>query len=104
MTAIVVDLASFYGAYVVVVGVALVIVWIHGDLTPLILLPAVVFAPIAAGIPVVLGVFEAASVATLKLMGIPIAIGLAATLLFRGLSYWLPMLPGILLARRETKA
>jgi multiple sugar transport system permease protein len=29
--------------------------------------------------------------------------GLAATLLFRGFSYWLPMAPGILLARRETR-
>jgi len=47
--------------------------------------------------------FEAASVATLKLMGVPIAAGLAATLLFRGFSYWLPMVPGILLARRETR-
>jgi hypothetical protein len=28
---------------------------------------------------------------------------LGATLLFRGLSYWLPMAPGILLARRETR-
>jgi len=34
--------------------------------------------------------------------GVPIAAGLAATLLFRGLSYWLPMAPGILLVRRET--
>jgi hypothetical protein len=33
-----------------------------------------------------------------------IAAGLAATLLFRGFSYWLLMAPGILLARRETRA
>jgi uncharacterized membrane protein YbhN (UPF0104 family) len=32
------------------------------------------------------------------------AVGLAATLLFRGFSYWLPMVPGIILARRETRA
>ena len=54
-------------------------------------------------VPGGLGIFEAASVATLKLMGVPIAAGLAATLLFRGFSYWLPMVPGILLARRETR-
>lgn len=52
-------------------------------------------------VPGGLGVFEAASVTALKLNGVPIAAGLAATLLFRGFSYWLPMLPGILLARRE---
>jgi uncharacterized membrane protein YbhN (UPF0104 family) len=38
------------------------------------------------------------------LMGIPIAAGLAATLLFRGFSNWLPMAPGIFFARRETRA
>jgi len=54
-------------------------------------------------VPGGLGIFEAASVATLKLMGVPIAAGLAATLLFRGFSYWLPMAQGILLARRETR-
>jgi len=47
-----------------------------------------------------LGVFEAASVATLALAGIPVPVGLSATLLFRGLSFWLPMLPGLALSRR----
>jgi uncharacterized membrane protein YbhN (UPF0104 family) len=42
-----------------------------------------------------LGIFEAASVATLKMVGVPIGAGLAATLLFRGLSFWFPMLPGL---------
>ncbi len=54
-------------------------------------------------VPGGLGIFEAASVATLKLMGVPIAAGLAATLLLRGFSYWLPMAPGILLVRRQTR-
>lgn len=40
------------------------------------------------------GTFEAASVWTLSMMGVSVPIGLAATLLFRGLSFWLPMLPG----------
>jgi uncharacterized membrane protein YbhN (UPF0104 family) len=197
MAAVVVDLVSYYAAYVAALAVALGIVWVHGGLTLFIILPAVIFAPVAGGIPAVLvlvsrgrrlprwirrlpivgsglralaeatpgiahdglliarcmglqvavflldtgtlwimlralglsvhpaqvfasfmlstlartlgpvpgglGIFEAASVATLKLMGVPVAAGLAATLLFRGFSYWLPMAPGILLARRETR-
>jgi uncharacterized membrane protein YbhN (UPF0104 family) len=55
-------------------------------------------------VPGGLGVFEATSVATLKLIGVPVTVGLAATLLFRGLSFWVPMLPGLVLARREAKA
>jgi hypothetical protein len=42
-----------------------------------------------------LGVFEAASVLTLRLIGVDVAVALSATLLFRGLSFWLPMLPGL---------
>ena len=197
MAAIVVDLVSYYAAYVAALAIALGVVWVHGNLTLFIILPAAIFAPMAAGIPAALvlvsrgrtlprwlqrlpivgsglralaeatpgtahdgsliarciglqvaiflldagtlwimlyalgvsvhpaqvfasfmlstlartlgpvpgglGVFEAASVATLKLMGVPITAGLAATLLFRGFSYWLPMAPGILLARRETR-
>jgi uncharacterized membrane protein YbhN (UPF0104 family) len=197
MAAIVVDLMSYYAAYVVALVIALGVIWIRGDLTLFIILPAAIFAPVAAGIPTVLslvshgrtlpqwiqrlpivgsglralaeatpgiahdssliarcmglqgaiflldagtlwsmlcalglsvhpaqvfasfmlstlartlgpvpgglGIFDAASVATLKLMGVPIAAGLAATFLFRGFSYWLPMAPGILLARRETR-
>ena len=197
MAAIVVDLMSYYAAYVVALVIALGVIWIRGDLTLFIILPAAIFAPVAAGIPAVLGlvsrgrtppqwiqrlpivgsglralaeatpdiahdgpliarcmglqgaiflldagtlwsmlcalglsvhpaqvfasfmlstlartlgpmpgglgIFDAASVATLKLMGVPIAAGLAATFLFRGFSYWLPMAPGILLARRETR-
>jgi len=197
MAAVVVNLVSYYAAYVAALAVALGVVWVHGGLTLFIILPAVIFAPVAAGIPTVLvlvsrgrrlphwirrlpivgsglralteatpgiahdgsviarcmglqvaiilldagtlwimlralglsvppaqvfasfmlstlartmgpvpgglGIFEAASVATLKLMGVSVAAGLAATLLFRGFSYWLPMAPGILLARRETR-
>jgi uncharacterized membrane protein YbhN (UPF0104 family) len=55
-------------------------------------------------IPGGLGVFEAVSVATLKLIGVPVAAGLAATLLFRFFTFWLPMAPGLILARRETRA
>jgi Mg2+-importing ATPase len=48
-----------------------------------------------------LGTFEAASVVTLRMIGVPLAAALAATLLFRGLSFWLPMLPGLWFSHRE---
>ncbi len=52
-------------------------------------------------VPVGLGTFEAASVGMLKLLGVPIEAALAATLLLRGFTFWLPMLPGLWLARVE---
>ena len=50
-----------------------------------------------------LGAFEASSVYTLKRAGLPLAVAFSATLLFRGLSFWLPMLPGLWATRRELK-
>jgi Mg2+-importing ATPase len=47
-----------------------------------------------------LGTFEATSTLTLSLAGVPVAVALAATLLFRGLSFWLPMLLGWWCSRR----
>ena len=52
-------------------------------------------------VPGGLGTFEATSVLTLSLTGTTVAAALAATLLFRGLSFWLPMLPGFWVSRRE---
>jgi hypothetical protein len=52
-------------------------------------------------IPVGLGTFEATSVGMLSFLGVFIEAALAGTLLLRGLTFWLPMLPGIWLARRE---
>ncbi len=46
-----------------------------------------------------LGTFEAASVGALSIAGVPVAVGLSATLLFRGLSFWLPMVPGLAMSR-----
>ena len=51
-------------------------------------------------IPGGLGTFEATSVVTLRMAGVPVSVGLAATLLFRGLSFWLPMLPGYWFSHR----
>lgn len=54
-------------------------------------------------IPMGLGTFEAASVAALSTQGVPIEGALAGTLLLRGCTTWLPMLPGLWLARRALR-
>lgn len=46
-----------------------------------------------------LGIFEAAAVTSLHWAGVSLPVALSATLLFRGLSFWLPMLPGMLVSR-----
>jgi Mg2+-importing ATPase len=51
-------------------------------------------------VPGGLGTFEATSVLMLRTMGVDVAVALSATLLFRGLSFWLPMLPGYWCSRR----
>ncbi|MGH7681671.1 MAG: lysylphosphatidylglycerol synthase transmembrane domain-containing protein [Candidatus Eiseniibacteriota bacterium] len=48
-----------------------------------------------------LGSFEAASVAALRSLGIPLEVSLTGTFLLRGFTLWLPMIPGIWFARRE---
>jgi Mg2+-importing ATPase len=50
-------------------------------------------------VPGGLGLYEAASILTLRLVGLSTATALAATLLFRGLSFWLPMVPGMWASR-----
>lgn len=54
-------------------------------------------------VPGGLGTFEASSVLTLKMIGVTLPVALAATLLFRGLSFWLPMLPGLWFSRRAVR-
>jgi uncharacterized protein (TIRG00374 family) len=54
-------------------------------------------------VPLGIGTFEATCIAMLKTLGVPLDAALAATLLLRGYTLWLPMLPGMLLARREFK-
>ncbi|QRY70488.1 flippase-like domain-containing protein (plasmid) [Ensifer sp. PDNC004] len=53
-------------------------------------------------VPLGLGTFEGTCTALLHIMGSSIEGSLAATLIFRGFTLWLPMLPGILLIRKET--
>lgn len=48
----------------------------------------------AAPTPLGLGMFEGASIGMLHLTGVQIEAALAATLLFRGYTLWLPMVPG----------
>jgi|SRR5689334_8952693 len=58
---------------------------------------AVILGPIPMG----LGSFEAVSIAMLRLFGVPFEAALSATLLFRGFTLWLPLIPGGLLLRSE---
>jgi uncharacterized protein (TIRG00374 family) len=51
-------------------------------------------------VPGGLGTYEATSVFTLRLLGISVSAALSATLMFRGLSFWIPMLPGLWSSRR----
>jgi uncharacterized protein (TIRG00374 family) len=61
---------------------------------------AVVAATVSL-IPGGLGAFEGSSVLMLRFLNIPIEAGLAATLLLRGFTLWLPMGPGLIISRRE---
>ena len=51
--------------------------------------------------PVGLGTFEAVAVGTLGMLGVQIEVALTATLLLRGFTFWLPMLPGLVFAHQE---
>ena len=65
---------------------------------------AIVLASIAAtlsALPGGLGGFEAGSVAVLILLGVPVEAALTATIIFRGFSLWLPLLPGLYFARKD---
>jgi glycosyltransferase 2 family protein len=54
-------------------------------------------------VPMGLGSFEAVSIAMLRLFGVPFEAAVSATLLFRGFTLWLPLIPGGLLLRKELK-
>ena len=51
--------------------------------------------------PLGLGTFEAGTTGMLALLGMPLEAALSATILLRGVTFWLPMVPGVLIARRE---
>ncbi len=65
---------------------------------------AVVIASVAATMaptPMGLGTFEAGMIATVNIFGVSIEDALTATLIFRGLSLWLPLIPGFYIIQRE---
>lgn len=55
-------------------------------------------------IPLGLGTFEAGATGILAVMGVPVEAALAATLLLRLFSLWLPLVPGFLLIRTALRA
>ncbi len=57
----------------------------------------------ATFLPGGIGTFEVASTTLLTNVGAPFPAAAAATLVMRGLSFWLPMIPGVWFARREVK-
>ena len=66
---------------------------------------ALILASVAAtlsALPGGLGGFEAASVGLLTLMHVPLEAALAGTLILRGFTLWLPLLPGLFFARKDT--
>ena len=78
-----------------------------GDAVSLLLaFPCFVFASIVAMlsfIPLGIGSFEAACVGLLVMLGTRLETALAATLLLRGFTLWLPMIPGLVLTRRALR-
>jgi uncharacterized protein (TIRG00374 family) len=54
-------------------------------------------------IPLGLGSFEATSIAMLRVGGVPFEAALSGTLLLRGFTLWLPLLLGMVVARRTLK-
>jgi hypothetical protein len=54
-------------------------------------------------IPLGLGTFEAACVGLLVTLGIRVETALTATVLLRGFTLWMPMIPGLLLTRWELR-
>jgi uncharacterized protein (TIRG00374 family) len=71
-----------------------------------VVLPGFVLASIVATlgpIPLGLGTFEVTCVSVLGTLGVPIEAALTATLLLRGFTMWLPMLPGMWMARRALR-
>ncbi len=74
------------------------------DDTPEVAAAAFIMASLAATIgpmPLGLGTFEAVCVTLLHVQGLSMEVALTATLLLRGFTFWLPMIPGLALARQE---
>jgi Mg2+-importing ATPase len=75
-------------------------------IAPIKVFAAFVLASLARTMGIVpggLGTFEAVSIGTLVYLGVPVSSALAATILLRGYSFWLPMAPGMIFAQREAR-
>jgi uncharacterized protein (TIRG00374 family) len=55
-------------------------------------------------VPMGLGSFEAVSIGMLRASGLPFEAALSATLLFRGYTLWVPLIPGVIAARHLKKS
>lgn len=53
-------------------------------------------------VPGGIGTVEAGTVAGLGLLGVPLGVSLTATFLYRGFTFWLPLVPGLFAARKES--
>ena len=76
------------------------------DASFLVVFPSFVIASMVATlgpVPLGLGTFEATCVAMLTMLGITLEAAFTATLLLRGFTLWLPMFPGLWLAKRELR-
>ena len=95
-----------WNAMIVIADAATLAACLHalgGPMLPLTAFIALMAANIAvtlAPLPLGLGSFEASCTATQAMLGVPVAAALAATLLLRILTLWLPLLPGLWLMRR----
>ena len=77
---------------------------VGSSLTPGVAFASFIVASVVASlawVPGGLGTFEGTCVAMLHVHGVGLEAALAAVLLLRGFSFWLPMLPGLWIARRE---
>lgn len=53
-------------------------------------------------VPGGIGTIEAGTVAGLGLLGVPLGASITATFLYRGFTFWLPLIPGLIAARKES--
>lgn len=102
-----VAIATAFGTGVFLLDAATL--WAVMHLTPSPIDPFTAFVALVIGsmagtisfLPGGIGGFEAGCVLTLHLLGVPVEDALTGTLLLRGLSLWLPLVPGLFLVRRD---
>jgi len=76
------------------------------DVSFLVVFPSFVVASVVATlspVPLGLGTFEATCVAMLSMLGVTLEAAFTATLLLRGFTLWLPMIPGLWLTKLEMR-